>query len=187
MTTSRRSTRKNGYKRPTPPNTLVRNRSTIGGTKVPGIGAPKIQLAKRSSTAWHTTLAVRAKAIACSIGLQGMRTPTVCLYPWTTAGAHLVNCHQSLQVYLPRRSHLDSHIQIRVRRRESPQSRQRTHKWSLSHWTRQHHGRHVFTSPLTPSSLGSCPNDFPCRTLTTKYYLVMKRISRPDKMDILLE
>ena len=120
-TTSRRSNRKNWYKRRTPRNTLVRNRSIIGGTKVPGIGAPKIQLAKRSSTAWHTTLAVRAKAIAGGIGLQCMRTPTVCLYPWTTAGAHLVNYHQSLQVYLPRRSHLGSHMQIRVRRRESPQ------------------------------------------------------------------
>ena len=141
-TTSRRSTGKNGYKRPTPPNTLVRNRSIIGGTKVPGIWAPKIQLAKRSSTAWHTTLAVRAKANAGRIGLQGMRTPTVCLYIWTTAGAHLVNYHQSLQVYLPLRSHLGIHIQIRVRRRESPQSRRRTHEWSWSHWTTP--------APLTP-------------------------------------
>ena len=118
-TTSRRSTRKNGYKRSTPPNALVRNRSIIGGTKVPGIGAPKIQLAKRSSTAWHTTLAVRAKAIACSIGLQGMRTPTVCLYPWTTAGAHLVNYHQaasfaSVCCHSVPVSPIASHVTLRV-------------------------------------------------------------------------
>ena len=59
--------------------------------------------------------------------------PSVYLYPRTTAGAHLVKYHRPLHFYLPRHSHLGSHIQIRVRRRESPQSRQRTHQWSLSH------------------------------------------------------
>ena len=152
------------------------------GTEVPGIGAPKIQLAKGSSTARHTTLAVRAKAIAGRIGLQGMRTPTVCLYPWTTAGAHLVNYHQSLQVYLPRRSHHGSHIKIRVRRRESPQ---RTPVVVESLDT---------PAPLTPCVHGShsprpvwdhAQTTSLARTLTTKYYLLMKRISRPYEIDIL--
>ena len=108
-------------------------------TQVPGIWEPKIPPTKRPSTAWHTILAMRAIAIAGRIGLQGMQPRlSICTHR-RTAGAHLVKYHRSLQFYLPRHSHLGTHIQIRVRGRESPQSRQRTHQWSLSHQTRQHH------------------------------------------------
>ena len=39
------------------------------------------------------------------------------------AGTHLADYPQPLHVYLPRRSHLGSHVQIRMRRGDSPQSR----------------------------------------------------------------
>ena len=48
-TASRRSTRKNGYKRPMPTGTLNRNRSIVGGTKVPGTGQPMFQPATKTS------------------------------------------------------------------------------------------------------------------------------------------
>ena len=75
-----------------PPNPLIRNPNFSGRTHVPG-------------TTSLTILSMRAKAVAGHFGLQGMQTPSVNLYPWTTAGAHLVNYHQSLHVYLPRFCH----------------------------------------------------------------------------------
>ena len=68
----------------------------------------------------------------------------------------------------------------------SPQSRKRVHQWSLSHWTRQHQCRYVFAMPFVQSSLASFPTDFFCRILTTKFYLVTKKLSRPYEMGILL-
>ena len=67
--------------------------------------------------------------------------------PGTTAGAHLAN-YQPLQVIFPGRSHLGSHFLVRMRRGQSPQSRQWTHHWTLSHQTHQHHRRQDSPRPV---------------------------------------
>ena len=43
--------------------------------------------------------------------------------------------------------HPGNHFQVPVRQRESPQSHQKTHQWTLNHWTRQHHRHLVFKAP----------------------------------------
>ena len=58
--------------------------------------------------------------------------------PLDDGWGHLVHYHQSLQVYLPRQCHPRNHFQVRVRRRESPQCRQKRHRWTLNRWTRRH-------------------------------------------------
>ena len=49
-----------------PPGILVRNRSTAGGSQVPGTGGPIFQKAKRPLTNWNKTLALRATAIGAN-------------------------------------------------------------------------------------------------------------------------
>ena len=103
----------------------------------------------------------------------------------TCDGTTIVRTHEIVAMVPRCLCHPGNHFQVPVRRRESPQS-QKTHQWTLNHWTRQHHRHLVFTCLFTPFSLESCPNDFPCRIRTMKYYLVMKRTSRPYGMDALL-
>ena len=96
VATSRRLKWMSGSKKSMPSNNLIRNQSIIAGTHIP-----------------DTT---GATAIAGHIWLQSMQTPTVYMYPRTTAGALRVSYLQSLQVFLPRASHHGSHFQIRVLR-----------------------------------------------------------------------
>ena len=106
--------------------------------------------------------------------------------PPSCDGTTIVRTHEIVAMVPRCLCHPGNHFQVLVRRGESPQSHQKTHQWTLNHWTRQHHRHLVITSLFTPFSLESCPNDFPCRIRTTKYYLVMKRTSRPYRMDTLL-
>ena len=111
-TVSRRSTRKNGYKRPVPPDILVKNPNTSGGHQVPVTGEPMLQRTERPLDIWNKTLAIEAEAMAVLTDLQSMRAPTIYLHPWTTAGTLRVNYHLSLQVFLPRSNLFGSHSQI---------------------------------------------------------------------------
>ena len=127
-----------------------------------------------------TTLAMKTSATAGRIGLEGIRTPATYLYPWTTAGTLRVNCHLSLQVFLPRPNHLGNHTQTRVRRRvpgflkgfssASPQSRKRAHQWS-------------FESLDAPAPLAPCVRD---STHPVQFGIFPKRLFLPQPDDEIL-
>ena len=64
--------------------------------------------------------AMKVKAYAARTGLLSQRILNASLLllssTWTTVGTHLVNHFLFLQVYLPRRNHLGSRIQMQMLR-----------------------------------------------------------------------
>ena len=86
-----------------PPKTLIRNQSIIAGTRV-----SRCHLSHDSCD--------ESESSCGPYWLQGMRIPTVHLYPRTTAGTPHVN-YQLLQAVFPRTNRL-GHIQILFRRRD---------------------------------------------------------------------
>ena len=90
---------------------LFKNPNTSGGTQVPDIGESMLQTAERPLDIWNKTLAMEVGVKAVLADLQSMRTPTTYLCPWTTAGTLRVTYLLSLQIFLPRANHLDSHTQ----------------------------------------------------------------------------
>ena len=80
--------------------------------------------------------------------------------PPSCDGTTIVRTHEIVAMVPRCLCHPGKHFQVLVRQRESPQS-QKTHQWTLNHWTRQHHRHLVFTSLFTPDQFGIMPKRLP--------------------------
>ena len=72
--------------------------------------------------------------------------------PPSSDGTTMVTTHEIVAMKSRCLCHPGNHFQVPVRRGESPQSRQKTHQWTLNHWTRQHHRHLVFKAPSKTTS-----------------------------------
>ena len=181
VASSRRLVWKNGCKKSMLPNTLIRNQSIIAGTRVAGTLLSHDSSDEGVSNCgpyWAPRHADSDRPpVPTDDGWNASRelsAPPGCLSTYQSSWPYT-------DTISPKRPWVLKDISS-----TRLQHCKRVHKWSLSHWTRQHQWRHVLAIPFIQSSLASFPTDFFCRILTTRYCLVTKKTSRPYEMGILL-